>query len=65
MYEERAVLVMFFLAALLSLLSFLLAIKHRSVEGKNKLFLPLVFGAVSVLLCIVYVGHQIGLMQHF
>lgn len=60
-YEDRAVLIIYIFAALLAFISLCLNIWHRIKKGKAQLFMPLTFASISVIVCITYVGYQIGL----
>jgi len=59
--EDKAVLVFFCLSIFINILAISLAIWHRSTKGKSRLFIPVVFGALSVCGCIFFVGYQLGL----
>lgn len=60
-YEERAILVLFGIAAFISLLSIVVAVVARFKRGQYQLFVPLAFCAATVIGCIAFTAYKSGL----
>lgn len=59
--EERAVLVLFGVAIIVSFLSMSVAVIARIRQGKYQLFVPIAFCSATVIGCVLYTAYKSGL----
>lgn len=63
-YEERAILMLFGVASIISVLSMVVAVLARIKCGRYQLFVPLTFCAATIVGCIVFRAYRSGLYQY-
>tara|TARA_R110001599_G_C12113575_1_gene648225 strand:- start:140 stop:496 length:357 start_codon:yes stop_codon:yes gene_type:complete len=62
--EDSAVLFWFVVALFANVVACILALWHRAVIGKSRLFIPVLLGSLAICCCVVYVGYGLALDYH-